>query len=168
MLKNRYQRELKISISIREISKKCLSLIKLESLKNKYLEENLKNFKEKEELNANKENEEEEKENEKKIQIPENIIKRLKKWDLLFDNKLSFVGISNWNIDASKMNRNIYLARPDPDIDTLKETGEFIVRSKYDEYNNKTENSRILINKYIKLICESYNKFRETQKVKIN
>jgi hypothetical protein len=28
--------------------------------------------------------------------------------------KVGFVGISNWRLDASKMNRALYLARPDP------------------------------------------------------
>ena len=32
---------------------------------------------------------------------------------------MCFVGISNWAMDASKMNRVIYLARPDPDITDL-------------------------------------------------
>lgn len=31
------------------------------------------------------------------------------------DSKIAFVGISNWRLDASKMNRALYLARPDPD-----------------------------------------------------
>ena len=29
--------------------------------------------------------------------------------------KVAFIGISNWRLDASKMNRALYLARPDPD-----------------------------------------------------
>jgi hypothetical protein len=29
--------------------------------------------------------------------------------------EIAFVGISNWRLDASKMNRAVYLARPDPD-----------------------------------------------------
>jgi hypothetical protein len=35
---------------------------------------------------------------------------------------VGFVGISNWRLDASKMNRAIYLARPDPDDSDLKDT----------------------------------------------
>ena len=31
----------------------------------------------------------------------------------------AFVGISNWRLDASKMNRALYLARPDPDENDL-------------------------------------------------
>jgi len=39
------------------------------------------------------------------------------------ENKvIGFIGISNWRLDASKMNRALYLARPDPDEDDLKFT----------------------------------------------
>ena len=36
--------------------------------------------------------------------------------------KLAFVGISNWRLDASKMNRAMYLSRPDPDLEDLENT----------------------------------------------
>ena len=42
------------------------------------------------------------------------------------NNSLAFVGISNWKLDASKMNRAIFLARPDPDEDDLVYTAECI------------------------------------------
>ena len=32
----------------------------------------------------------------------------------LENREVGFVGISNWRLDASKMNRALYLARPDP------------------------------------------------------
>jgi E3 ubiquitin-protein ligase RNF213 len=35
---------------------------------------------------------------------------------------IGFVGISNWRLDASKMNRALYLARPDPGEEDLKFT----------------------------------------------
>jgi hypothetical protein len=35
---------------------------------------------------------------------------------------IAFIGISNWRLDASKMNRALYLARPDPDELDLKFT----------------------------------------------
>ena len=31
------------------------------------------------------------------------------------NREIGFVGISNWRLDASKMNRALYLARPDPE-----------------------------------------------------
>ena len=39
---------------------------------------------------------------------------------------IGFVGISNWRVDASKMNRALYLARPDPDENDLKFTAKCI------------------------------------------
>ncbi len=44
-------------------------------------------------------------------------------------NKYGFVGISNWRLDASKMNRTLYLACPDPDNDDLKVTSMVIAES---------------------------------------
>ncbi len=38
------------------------------------------------------------------------------------NRNIGFVGISNWRLDASKMNRALYLARPDPNEDDLKST----------------------------------------------
>ncbi|CAF3450207.1 unnamed protein product, partial [Rotaria sp. Silwood2] len=43
--------------------------------------------------------------------------------------KYGFVGISNWRLDASKMNRTLYLACPDPDDEDLKTTGIVIAQS---------------------------------------
>jgi len=42
---------------------------------------------------------------------------------------IGFVGISNWRLDASKMNRALYLARPDPDVDDIKFTAISIYNS---------------------------------------
>ena len=47
-------------------------------------------------------------------------------------NRISFVGISNWFIDASKMNRVIYNVVQDPDEEDLIETGNEIAIS-YDK-----------------------------------
>ena len=38
------------------------------------------------------------------------------------DNKVAFVGISNWTLDASKMNRGIFLSIPEPTEKDTKET----------------------------------------------
>ncbi len=40
----------------------------------------------------------------------------------LENRRIAFIGISNWRLDASKMNRALYLARPDPDQNDLRET----------------------------------------------
>ena len=38
------------------------------------------------------------------------------------DKKYAFLGVSNWALDLSKMNRVIYLARPDMDYQDLEDT----------------------------------------------
>ena len=45
--------------------------------------------------------------------------------------KIAFVGISNWRLDASKMNRGLYLSIPQPDLEDLKQTAQTIA----DSYN---------------------------------
>ncbi|CAF1035564.1 unnamed protein product [Rotaria sordida] len=50
--------------------------------------------------------------------------------ELEVDNsKYGFVGVSNWRLDASKMNRALYLSTPDPDIKDLQLTGLIIAQS---------------------------------------
>ena len=48
------------------------------------------------------------------------------------DKKVAFVGISNWVLDASKMNRGIYLSIPEPEKDDIALTAYTIGKS-YDE-----------------------------------
>ncbi|OMJ88238.1 hypothetical protein SteCoe_9902 [Stentor coeruleus] len=43
--------------------------------------------------------------------------------------KTSFIGISNWRLDASKMNRALYLSRFDPNEKDINETGNMICKS---------------------------------------
>ena len=42
-----------------------------------------------------------------------------------------FVGLSNWRLDASKMNRAVYVSCPDPDIDDLQLTAKAILKSMF-------------------------------------
>ena len=44
-------------------------------------------------------------------------------------NKISFVGISNWKLDASKMNRGLYLSIPEADEEDLRKTSVTIAES---------------------------------------
>ena len=46
--------------------------------------------------------------------------------------KVAFVGISNWTLDASKMNRGMFLSIPEPDDEDIKNTALTIGKS-YDE-----------------------------------
>ena len=48
------------------------------------------------------------------------------------EDKVAFVGISNWKLDASKMNRGIFLSIPEPDEQDLTETAITIANT----YNN--------------------------------
>ena len=50
-------------------------------------------------------------------------------YELEKEDKVSFVGISNWALDASKMNRVVYIISQEPDEDDLIITGKEIVRS---------------------------------------
>ncbi|KAL6600844.1 hypothetical protein U3516DRAFT_761583 [Neocallimastix sp. 'constans'] len=54
-------------------------------------------------------------------------------------NKISFIGISNYCLDASKMNRGIHLSIPEPDIEDMKTTVLAITES----YNIKFEDLKL-------------------------
>ena len=45
------------------------------------------------------------------------------------DKKVAFVGISNWALDASKMNRGIFISIPEPDEEDMKDTAITIGKS---------------------------------------
>ncbi|CAC5397569.1 RNF213 [Mytilus coruscus] len=51
---------------------------------------------------------------------------------------VSVVGISDWALDAAKMNRAIHLSRPDMDFDELKYTGHAISSAMLDEMKSET------------------------------
>jgi E3 ubiquitin-protein ligase RNF213 len=45
------------------------------------------------------------------------------------NSEIAFVGISNWRLDASKMNRGVYIARSDLSLDDLENTAQVIFES---------------------------------------
>ncbi len=45
------------------------------------------------------------------------------------NNRYGFIGISNWRLDASKMNHALYLSTPDPSVEDLQLTGTTIFDS---------------------------------------
>lgn len=51
------------------------------------------------------------------------------------DKEYFFLGVSNWALDLSKMNRVVYLARPDMSFDDLKSTFFSITDLKSENYN---------------------------------
>ena len=84
---------------------------------------------------------------------PHNPLKVIHAW---LDRGLPIIGISNWCLDASKMNRGIYLARPDPDEDDLYETAEKIYRGRRQSVHTRPKLTNLL-----KSISKVY--FRRTQ-----
>jgi len=74
------------------------------------------------------------------------------------ENKVSFIGISNWSLDASKMNRGIHLSIPEPDKDDLVETANEIAKS----YDNKLIQD---YSKYLEDLSLSYLEYKYILKV---
>jgi E3 ubiquitin-protein ligase RNF213 len=75
------------------------------------------------------------------------------------DPDIAVVGISNWSLDASKMNRAIHLSQPDPDYSDLMKTSWAILNS----YKiNKTECGKW--QKQLSRLCESHLSFVSNQK----
>ena len=69
------------------------------------------------------------------------------------EEKISFIGITNWSLDASKMNRAINVVVEEPDLDYLIETSKEIIRiiNKDLIFNNE---------ELIKAICEAYLNYK--------
>ena len=67
------------------------------------------------------------------------------------EKKIAFIGISNWGLDAAKMNRVIFLAIPDISIDDIGTTVKAISDS-YDEslYSKNEKTYERLKNIYFK------------------
>jgi hypothetical protein len=69
------------------------------------------------------------------------------------DNKVGFIGISNWRLDLSKMNRVIYVSRPDPDQNDLTEP-----------FKKRIEDTRDpRLEKVVKAIAETYAQLRDQE-----
>jgi energy-coupling factor transporter ATP-binding protein EcfA2 len=69
------------------------------------------------------------------------------------EDKVAFVGVSNWTLDASKMNRGIFLAIPEPDKQDLIDTAKTIAIS----YSKKLENFEIFKPLYQGLISIKFS-----------
>ena len=74
----------------------------------------------------------------------------------------SFVGISNWTLDAAKINRALTLSVPDLDsnFDDLRDTSISIAESINDTYGNRTIFKKILPNAYL-YFKENLNRLRK-------
>ena len=76
------------------------------------------------------------------------------------NEKVSFVGITNWALDASKMNRVIYIVVQDPDEEDLILTAEEIVKS----YDKPFGNYYSKYGKIFKTLSKAYFKFINDKK----
>ena len=72
------------------------------------------------------------------------------------EQEIAFVGISNWALDASKMNRGVHLSVLEPDLDDLKLTASTISNDIYEEINNNTSYKKMIEN-----LSESYYKYKQ-------
>ena len=75
-------------------------------------------------------------------------------------DKISFIGISNWFIDASKMNRVIYNVVQDPDEEDIIETSKEMVKS----YEENDENYIEKYGNIILRVSKAYYKFINKKK----
>ena len=70
---------------------------------------------------------------------------------------VAVVGISNWSLDAAKMNRAIYLSRPEPTKEDLYETGHSL------HYAEDQDNSQNLTEKEFECLAEAYFEYQNQQ-----
>ena len=74
--------------------------------------------------------------------------------------EVGFVGISNWTLDASKMNRAIHLSVQEPDIDDLILTATTIANNIYEEIG-KIQPYKILIENLTKSYFDYKNHLKK-------
>ena len=70
---------------------------------------------------------------------------------------VAVVGISNWSLDAAKMNRAIHLSRPEPTKEDLYETGHSL------HYADGEENNQYLGRRELQYLAESYFEYQAEQ-----
>ena len=71
------------------------------------------------------------------------------------------VGISNWPLDAAKMNRAIYLSRPDPDGDDLEETAKALRDAQLDPNDHLRQDH--LSDRTLKCLAAAYHAYQQAQ-----
>ncbi|CAM2726708.1 unnamed protein product [Rotaria socialis] len=80
------------------------------------------------------------------------------------NNRYGFVGVSNWRLDASKMNRALYLSTPDPNVQDLQLTGKVISDSMQQQSNVQiTQFEPIIIEGLSRAYYDLYEILKETQ-----
>ena len=68
------------------------------------------------------------------------------------ENSVPFLGISNWKLDASKINRALSLTITDYDIEDLEETAFSIAEALDSELSNKYK-------EFFQILARTYNKY---------
>mgnify|MGYP002623021467 CR=1 FL=1 len=94
-------------------------------------------------------------------EISENNPLKVMHSELEKDDLISFVGISNWFIDASKMNRVIYNVVQDPDEKDIIETGMEIAKSYEEEGEFYSQKYQLIIQRLSKAYYNYINKKKE-------
>ncbi|CAF2688686.1 unnamed protein product [Rotaria sp. Silwood2] len=80
------------------------------------------------------------------------------------NSKYGFVGVSNWRLDASKMNRALYLSTPDPDVKDLQLTGLTIARSMQHQAEKQVvQLEKFIIDSLSQAYYDLYEHLKETQ-----
>lgn len=86
---------------------------------------------------------------------------------------VAVVGISNWALDAAKMNRAIHLSRPEPDVDDLFETGKSLRGANSDGNGLGVSRTRsghqfswrtYPDDRMLHCLAEAYQKYQESQR----
>ena len=76
------------------------------------------------------------------------------------NNEIGFVGISNWALDASKMNRGIHLSIQEPDLKDLKKTSTIIANNIYEGIQKIEQFKEVIDN-----LTKSYYDYKEHLKI---
>ena len=82
------------------------------------------------------------------------------------DGKLpdvAVVGISNWSLDAAKMNRAIHLSRPEPTKEDLYQTGCSLHYAKDEDKDKDKDNSHYLAEKELECLADAYFEYQNQQ-----
>ena len=79
------------------------------------------------------------------------------------NKQISFIGISNWRLDAAKMNRTIFLAIPEIKLDDVNKTVEAIANSYNDEIYRKYKTKYKLLGKIYYNYKDALNKEKEKE-----
>ena len=72
--------------------------------------------------------------------------------------EVAVVGISNWALDAAKMNRAIHLSRPEPTVEDLEDTAISLC-----QVNNKSEELNASTRNVLNCIAKAYHEYQPKQ-----